>query len=499
MPKILLFNPRSARSKCRIPNSVLQVAAAVDGRYDWVIVDGNREGDPYARIRAYLQTGEFRYVGFSVMPGPQLQQAIPLARRIRQDFPGLVMIWGGYFAANHDDTVVRSPWVDYVIRGPGDRAFPQLIDALEAGDALDGIPHLVRLSGGKVLRNRGEDLPDQDALPPLPYARLDALYPLKGYLGKTCLGRRTMAYHSSIGCPFTCAFCGVVPIYQARWKGKSADRIFADIRYVKERWGADAIEFHDNNFFVSEERTAAFSRLIRGEGMAWWGEGRIDTLDRYADSTLALMREAGCRMIFFGAESGNDQLLRQMNKGGRQSGAMIRRFAARLDRFGIIPEYSFVLGTPASSAAEAAQRIEEDIRFIREIKEINPRTEIVLYIYSPVPTEGSALYAEARERGFHFPETLEEWLSPRWENFDLHRNPLTPWLTPALVDRIHDFETVLNGYFPTVSDIRLNHLKKRLLRLVAGLRYRVRFYRYPYEIKLLQRLWRYRQPEVEGF
>ena len=42
------------------------------------------------------------------------------------------------------------------------------------------------------------------------------------YLGKTYLGQKTLAYHSSIGCPFTCSFCAVVPTYEARWKAKSA-------------------------------------------------------------------------------------------------------------------------------------------------------------------------------------------------------------------------------------------------------------------------------------
>src|ERR1700712_632494 len=93
MNKILLFNPRSANNKYRVPNSVLQIAASVEGKYDWVIVDGNCEHDPYKKIQSWLKTGEFKYVGFTAMPGPQLKQAIPCARRIREEFPGTVMIW----------------------------------------------------------------------------------------------------------------------------------------------------------------------------------------------------------------------------------------------------------------------------------------------------------------------------------------------------------------------------------------------------------------------
>jgi len=291
----------------------------------------------------------------------------------------------------------------------------------------------------------------------------------------------------------------VVPIYEARWKAKPAEDVYKDIRFIREKWGADSIEFHDNNFFVSEKRTVEFANLVRNDGMVWWGEGRIDTINKYKDESLALMRESGCKMIFFGAETGNDEILKRMDKGGTQSGQQIREFAARMKKFDIIPEYSFVLGTPAETPEKVMQYIEQDIAFIKEIKEINPSTEIVIYTYSPVPTEGSELFKKSQESGFRFPESLEDWISPHWENFDLRKNPLTPWLTPEMIDKIRNFETVLNGYYPTVSDIRLNGLKRKLMHLVSGLRYRTSLYKYPYEIKLMHRLWKYRQPEIQGF
>jgi anaerobic magnesium-protoporphyrin IX monomethyl ester cyclase len=499
MSKVLLFNPRSANYKYRIPNSILQIAASIEGRYDWVVVDGNRETDPYKKIRSWLATGEFKYVGFTVMPGPQLKQAIPFTRRIREEFPGIKVIWGGYFASNQYKVVLDSGYVDFVINGPGDHAFPALLDALETGKPYDLIKNLLFRSDGKIVKTAKEDLVDQSTLPRLPYDKLDKFYSLEKYLGKTYLGNRTLAYHSSMGCPFTCSFCAVVPIFEARWKAKPADQVYTDVRYIKDKWGADSIEFHDNNFFVSEKRTAEFSRMIMDDKMIWWGEGRIDTIDKYKDETLALMRESGCKMIFFGAETGNDEILKKMDKGGTQSGAQIRAFAARMKKFDIIPEYSFVLGTPADTPEKVMEYIDQDIAFIKEIKSINPDTEIVIYTYSPVPTEGSELFKKSQASGFRFPEHLEDWIGPQWENFDLRKNPLTPWLTAEMIDKIRDFETVLNGYYPTVSDIRLGTVKRKLIHAVSALRYKTNLYKYPYEIKLLHKIWRYRQPEIQGF
>lgn len=498
--KVLLFNPRSASSKHRIPNSILQVGASIYGRHEFVFVDGNLEREPFPVIQKYLASGEFGYFACTVMPGPQLRQAIPFSKKIRASFAGVKIIWGGYFASNQYKVVMESGFVDFVIYGPGDNAFPALLRALETGAPYEFIPNLVwKTPEGDIIKNAKENLPDQDALPQLPYDYLDQYYPLRRYLNPTFLGKKTLAYHSSMGCPFKCSFCAVVPIYEARWRGKSAANIYRDVKYVQEKWGADSIEFHDNNFFVSEKRTVEFSELMLPENMNWWGEGRIDTVDQYADESLALMRRAGCRMIFFGAETGNDALLKQMDKGGKQTGEQIRRFAARMRKFDIIPEYSFVLGMPADSPRQVWAQIEDDIAFIKGIKAVNPDTEIIIYVYSPVPTEGSDLYERITRAGFKFPATLEDWLSPQWESFDLRRNPLTPWLTPAMVRRIRDFETVLNAHFPTVSDTKLSVFQRRVMRSLGGLRYRTGFFKYPYEIKALQKFWlKYRQPETEG-
>ncbi len=498
--KIILFNPRAATYGYRIPNSILQIAASIEGKYDYVLVDGNREEDPWKTISNYLDSGEFKYFGSTVMPGPQLQQAIPYTLKIKEKYPQITIIWGGYFASNQYQSILNSDAVDFIVDGPGDVAFPELLNALENGGRTLQIKNLIYKSEGEIIKTAKETLLDQDSLPQLPYTKLEEFYSIKGYLKKTHLGKKTAAYHSSMGCPFTCSFCAVVPIYKARWKGKSAQNIFADVKYLKEQHGADSIEFHDNNFFVSEKRTAEFSELMLGENMNWWGEGRIDTIDKYSDETLKLMREAGCTMIFLGAETGNDDILAQMDKGGTQSGEQIKRFAARMKEFDIIPEYSFVLGLPGDSRKQVMKSINEEIKFIKEVKQINPNTEIIIYLYSPVPTEGSELFEQVKAAGFQFPETLSDWLNPEWEKFDLRKNPLTPWLTPAMVDKIKNFETVLNGYFPTLTDSKLSGFQRGTMKVLSGIRYKLNIYKYPYEIKAAQKYWlKYRQPEIEGF
>ncbi len=497
---VLLFNPRSADAKHRIPNSILQVGGALRGRYQPIFVDGNLEKNPLEKIVSLIEKDAPIAFGLTVMPGPQLKQAIPITKHIKEKFPLLPIIWGGYFASNQHKIVLESGWVDFIVDGPCDDMFADLISAIDSESTnFSEIPNLIYLQDEQIVKTKKQTIPEMENIPLFPYDQLHETYPLENYLPKTFLGKRTLGYHSSFGCPFTCSFCAVVPIYNAKWKGLSPDRIIAELSKMKSEFNIDAVEFHDNNFFTARKRVVEFAEKVEPLNLTWWGEGRIDTINLYSDEELVAMKKSGLKMIFLGAETGNDEVLKAMDKGGTQTGEQIRTFAARMGRIGIVPEYSFVLGLPADKNQKVTSQINQDITFIKEIKKINPATEIIIYLYSPVPTEGSELYESIQKQGFKFPTKLEDWLSPAWEKFDLRKNPLTPWLTAKHVQKIKNFETVLNAYYPTVSDFRVGKTKRFLLRTFAFWRYHSGFYAFPYEIKLLLKIWKYRQPEEQGF
>ncbi len=499
MLNVLLFNPKAANHKPRIPNSILQIASSIDDKHHYIIVDGNLETQPLEKILSYFSKNTIHVFGVTVMPGPQLKQAIPFSEIIKQKFPTTTIIWGGYFPSNQPKTVLNSGYVDLIVNGMGDKVFPELLDCIEQKKSFSELSNIIYKKNNEIITSKKDAIYDLDNLPALPYDKLNLYYNINNYLGKTYLGTKTIAYHSSFGCPFTCSFCAVVPIYNARWKGKSAQGMYNDIKSIKDNYGGNAIEFHDNNFFVSEKRTVEFANLIAKENMIWWGEARIDTMAKYSDESLKIISASGCKMIFFGAETGNDTVLKKMDKGGTQTGEQIVNFAKRIAKFNIIPEYSFVLGMPADTEEEVAKQIDEDIEFIRKVKQVNPNTEIIIYTYSPVPTEGSELYTNVIKSGFKFPEKLEDWISPAWEKFDLRKNPLTPWLKPYMIDKIRNFETVLNGYYPSVSDIRFSNTQKKIVKTLSSIRYKNKIYSFPKEIKLIQKIWKYRQPEIEGF
>jgi len=110
------------------------------------------------------------------------------------------------------------------------------------------------------------------------------------------------------------------------------------------------------------------------------------------------------------------------------------------------------------------------------------------------------LLHKTKELGFQFPNRQVDWLQPQWTSFDLRKQPLTPWLKPHHREQIVNFERVLNARFPTVSDIKLKRWQTGILKTLGAWRYTLQFYIAPWEIRFVaNRLFRYRQPEIEGF
>jgi radical SAM superfamily enzyme YgiQ (UPF0313 family) len=317
---------------------------------------------------------------------------------------------------------------------------------------------------------------------------------MERYFHKHYLGDRVATHHSSFGCPFACNFCAVVGIANRKWVAQSPDRVGTVLEKFSTTYGADAVQFHDMDFFISESRTQAIADRLTPLGMTWWALGRVDELMRYREATWTAMRRSGLKMVFCGAESGSTEMLKRMNKGGTASAELTIELAARMKAHGVVPEFSFVVGNPPDPEGDLAQTLS----FIRRLKQVNDATEIILYVYSPVPMDGT-FYEAAQNEGFRFPETLEGWVSDKWHAFALRRDPSTPWSHGDVRRKVRDFESVLNAYYPTVTDMRMTPARRKLLRAASAWRYHTRAYTRPVELNLLQRAFRYQRPETTGF
>jgi len=485
---ILLYHPKATRPRNRrFPLSILALAAVLEGRENYAIVDGNVDSDATETLLAYLRRENVKLLAVSVMPGPQMVAAMESCRRIRALFPQVAIVWGGYFASLYTTTVLNANYVDFAVRGQGEDTLLELIEALRGNrefDSIRGLSYKDRC--GAHCHNAERPMKSPNAFPWSPYHRI----PVEKYIRPSFFGKRTAVHQASIGCPYHCTFCGVISAYGSLEKLESPARTEAILNELVRSHNIDSVQFYDNNFFLQEDHTRELMERLVPLGIKWWCEARIDVLLRYSDSTLDAIRRAGCRMIFFGAESGSNWVLKEMKKQLKTEQTLA--LARRIRQFDIIPEFSFVIGNPGDPERDTTECFE----FVRKLKRLNPASEIILYPYIPVP-QRDRMYGGVEEQ-VEFPSTPEEWATSSWQNFAVRKSPNTAWFTRSTQRRIDNFRLVVSSRWPTVQDLQLSPRGRRTLQALSSWRYRLGIYAFPLELRMAQRLTQLRKPEAES-
>jgi len=498
MTRVLLINPRiTSRRSARFPLSLLTLAGYLEGKSTCQIIDGNRQQDYVAAAARAVRDQHFDAVGISVMGGPQVQSSIIVSKAIRAASPGTPIIWGGYFPTLYTNAAINAPYVDYAVRGTGEDAFAELLEAIASGERakLHFIKGLTWKSDGEFVHNADRPIADRRSSAILPY---DLLGDSRAYLVKTYLGQRTAAHQAALGCRFRCSFCGVAGMFRGATALPPAARLERDLTWLKEHVGADSIQYFDHNFFDREADMIPLLEVQAKLELPWWCYARADALLNMSASTWTLVRKSKLRMAYIGAESASDAMLKSIRKGTRVDQTLAVADLCR--RQGVIPELSFMVAPPNDPEGETERTFE----FIREVKRVNPESEIIVYIYTPLPAESLPVNSRARAAApvlvdlngdpLQFPQTPEEWTEKRWVDYSCHAD--APWVSERLRQRIYDFVTVLRCRFPTVQDVQAPAWTKSTLRAVASWRYRFRRYDRPWELALSQKLVRLADPQV---
>jgi anaerobic magnesium-protoporphyrin IX monomethyl ester cyclase len=500
LQRILLVNPRiTSRRSARFPLSLLSLAGSLEGSCTCRLIDGNVDRDYISTIRRAVAAENFDAVGVTVMGGPQVQAAIDASKAVREASPATPIIWGGYFPTLYPEAAMNAPYVDYAIRGPGEAGFAELLRAISAGDesALGAINGLTWKRAEGIVRNPQRAIVDNRSPGLLPYHLLGDP---RAYLANTFLGRRTAVHQAAFGCRFRCTFCGVAAMFSGATALPPAARLERDLTWLKERVGADSIQFFDHNFFDREADMVPVLEVLARIQLPWWCYARADALLNLSSASWALVRKSRMRMAYIGAESPNDAMLKNIRKGTTSDQTL--EVADLCRRQGVIPELSFMVAPPTDTEGETERTFE----FIREVKRVNPRAEIIVYIYTPLPAESlpdksrsraaATVLADLQGNPLRFPATPEEWTEKKWVDYACHAD--APWLTDPLRRRIRNFVTVLGCRFPTVQDVRSPAWGKSALQALASWRYRFRRYDRPWELALSRKLIRLADPRATG-
>ncbi|MBU4263816.1 MAG: B12-binding domain-containing radical SAM protein [Proteobacteria bacterium] len=348
-----------------------------------------------ATLEEILDHNEIELVGISVMTLGFLEceSLIKMIRRLRPDLPIVV---GGDITSGEPEAVLAELRPDYGVVGEGEIIFTNLLKALESGYDVSGVKGIWHWCEGELhYTGDGETVSDLDTLP-----RPDIdLFGIKEYLNiqreflwrslrSTYDRKNVLIVFASRSCPFHCTFCYHVGPYKQR----SITSVVDEIEDMAHRYQIYSFDIYDDLFAVKKERIHEFCNQLqqRRLDIDWTIQMRVNPF--VDQETLTLMKETGCRELFFGVESGSDTILKSMRKGITTKQIAKAMEMTRKAKIGCLG--AFLLGDPA----ETEETLEESLKFQQD-------NEMYFSQWSPiVPYPGSQIWMHLCREKLHTPE-----------------------------------------------------------------------------------------------
>jgi anaerobic magnesium-protoporphyrin IX monomethyl ester cyclase len=293
-----------------------------------------------------------RWVGLNLL-APTYRHSVSLLRRLD---PHIRVMLGGHQAKAMPHDILadqRIPRIDALVLGEADTRVAALLEDEEAREHLPGV--LWRSGRGQVdcqskPTNGSWLAPDIDALPLVDrrYFAEDPFQADDGRLEASMVGSR--------GCYYDCSFCGaaISANKDVLVRTRSPENVLMEMESLQARYGVNAVRFVDDLFLAKpqfmRECLGLFADERVGERFVWDATGRINVLYRAPDAVLDLMARSGCREVALGIESGDEAMLKRIDK--RITPAMTNEVVRRLTVRGIHIKGCFSGGVTTETAAQ---------------------------------------------------------------------------------------------------------------------------------------------------
>jgi len=248
-------------------------------------------------------------IGISIVLQQQMFSTMTFCALIKQHFPHIHVTIGGNTVTRLRDVLPQSPlfqYFDSAVVYEGETAFVQLVSAVGAKRSLAEVPNTIYKDETGVHTSPTSYAEDLATLPPPDFGGL----PLEKYFVPT----RILPYLATRGCYWgRCEFCDHGEGYTAGYRSKKIQDALADIKFLRDKYGATHFHFTDESY-----PPALFRKLTRGlidsqMGIVWTTHMRFEKslLD---EAVWQDAKESGCKYLHFGYESGVERVLQLMDK-----------------------------------------------------------------------------------------------------------------------------------------------------------------------------------------
>ncbi|MCP4625193.1 MAG: radical SAM protein [bacterium] len=373
--------------------------------YSVSLFDGETPGHNEQTLIEYLNQVQPSVVGISMVT-TNFFGALHTAKLIRKTLPHACVVGGGPHLMLFPQETMSYDVFDFCFIGEAEEPLVRFMQTrLRKNPDWSAIPGLVWRNGSKIEANEPFGFnPDLNKLPAPAYNLLD----LTAYTMPNTQ-KPVMSTNLSRGCPFSCSFCFRGPQLKIV-RYKSIDKALNEIEHIVTTTSIRSINFVDETITLDKDYFLSFCNglIFRNLNIEWQSPTRVNCLD---DEILSAAKASGCHTLRLGVESGNDQILKNINKGITTEQS--RRAVHMCRKHGIKTVTYFIIGY----LDETEQTINNTIRFA---KKLSPDFAA---FFPATPMPGTKLHQQASERGL----ISENY----WQDYVLgKRNDPVPYICP---------------------------------------------------------------------
>ena len=315
---------------------------------------------------------------------PSIESDLSTVRWIKKiDHHIKTAVIGIHGTALPDNCFEIEPELDYVVRGEPEYTVCDIALAIRDSKEIPTIAGISYQVSGEIFHN--QERAAIKNLDELPFPAWDLIRRDKYRMPFT--NKKFLLVATSRGCPYRCTFCADNAYYGKKLRLKSPQRVVDELAWDKEKFGIDEFLFWTESFTINKEfsQDVAEEIIKRGLKVSWVCNSRVDNVDK---DMLKRFKEAGCWMIGYGVESGNQRVLDSVNKEIKLEQTVQAINLAKA--CGLDVTAHCILGFPG----ETKETVKQTIRFVKKL-DID-----FAQFYCAVPFPGSELYNLSRKKGW---------------------------------------------------------------------------------------------------
>jgi hypothetical protein len=260
-------------------------------------------------VKPAIEAEQPDVIGISIVLQQQMFSSMTFCALIKQHFPHIHVTIGGNTVTRLRDVLPQSPlfqYFDSAVVYEGETAFVQLVSAVGAKQSLAEVPNTIYKDAAGVHVSTTSFAEDMHSLPPPDFDGL----PLEKYFVPT----KILPYLATRGCYWgRCEFCDHGEGYTAGYRSKKIQDVLAEITYLRDKYGARHFHFTDESYPPALFRKLARGLIDSNMGIVWTTHMRFEK-SLLEDQVWQDAKDSGCKYLHFGYESGNERVLRLMDK-----------------------------------------------------------------------------------------------------------------------------------------------------------------------------------------